>query len=63
MALSSRSSKAPTTNTFAHFLRFRDEQGTWPSFIILFYFCRSLRRGGFCCSFSLEIVKEYDVNL
>jgi hypothetical protein len=28
-----------------------------------FYFCPSLRRGGFCCSFSLEIVKEYDVNL
>jgi hypothetical protein len=38
VAVASRSSKAPTTNTFAHFLRFRDEQGTWPSFIILFKF-------------------------
>jgi hypothetical protein len=34
-----------------------------PHLLYFLNFCRSLRRGGFCCSFSLEIVKEYDVNL
>jgi len=38
VALSSRSSKVPTRNTFARFLRIRDEHGTWPSFIIVFIF-------------------------